>query len=334
MSLFKRKDKDGFPYYGYEFTRNGKRYCKTFLGLSKDEVAAKEANHKLAIRNGITLEEPNTLVHSYSVGVERFKEHANNYYTRPEECLYVLDSFAEIVGDKNLDEIELSDIKEYIKLRKGQVKNSTINRELNTIRKLFSVAVSENLILNNPCKDLKYLRIDNPPERYLGKEEQRQLLKVCSEIMQNIIIFALYTGMRENELLSLKWEDINFKENYLIARETKNNEPREIPMSFPVLEVLKKLPRLTGFVFTNPKTMTRYKNVYSNFTRAVERSRIKHITFHQLRHTTASRLNEIGVDVVTIQRILGHKSIKTTMKYLHNSNKSMVNAMKMLGESY
>lgn len=172
MSLFKRKDKDGFPYYGYEFTRKGKRYCKTFLGLSKDEVAVKEANHKLAIRNGITLEEPNTLVHSYSVGVERFKEHANNYYTRPEECLYVLDSFAEIVGDKNLDEIELSDIKEYIKLRKGQVKNSTINRELNTIRKLFSVAVSENLITNNPCKDLKYLRIENPSERYLGKEEQ------------------------------------------------------------------------------------------------------------------------------------------------------------------
>lgn len=140
--------------------------------------------------------------------------------------------------------------------------------------------------------------------------------------------------MRENELLSLKWEDINFKENYLIARETKNNEPREIPLCQPVNYVLKKLPKLTEFVFTNPKTMTRYKNVYSNFTRAVERSRIKHITFHQLRHTTASRLNEIGVDVVTIQRILGHKSIKTTMKYLHNSNKSMVNAMKKLGESY
>lgn len=81
----------------------------------------------------------------------------------------------------------------------------------------------------------------------------------------------------------------------------------------------------------NPHTGDRYQDVYCNFKRAVKKSRIDHITFHQLRHTTASRLNELGIDIITIKEISGHANIKTTQRYTHNRNEDKIRAMRKLG---
>ena len=80
----------------------------------------------------------------------------------------------------------------------------------------------------------------------------------------------------------------------------------------------------------SPETGTRYKDIHSTFDRAVKRSKIPHITFHKLRHTTASRLNEMGIDIVTIQKMLDHSDIKTTMRYTHNAKSSIDNAIMAL----
>lgn len=317
-------------YYGYAFMFERKRYSHTFKGLSKDDVATKEMEHKLALKKKLSYI-ANLTVHTWEDAVYDFKIYANGHYTRPTECMYIIDAFSKIVSGMALKDIKLKHLEAYVSSRKGKVKPSSINRELNTIRKVFSLAVDNDLIEKNPCRKLDNLRIDNPPERFLSKEEEEQLLKVCSPIMQMIIKTAIYSGMRKHELLSLKWVDINFDEKYLIARETKNNTPREIPLCEPLIEVLKSIPRISEYVFVNPVTLDRYKDVYSNFRRAVLRSKIPHITFHQLRHTTASRLNELGVDIATIQEILGHANINTTRNYTHSSRENKINAMNLLG---
>lgn len=317
-------------YYGYNFMYKGERYCRSFKGLSKDEVATKEMEHKLALKKNIPYIDT-SIIHTWEEAVEDFKKYAEGHYTRPTECMYVIDEFSKIVKGMNIKDIKLKHFEEYITNRKGVVKASSINRELNTLRKVFSLALDNDLIDKNPCNKLENLRIENPPERYLQKDEEVKLLKVCSPIMQFIIKTAIYSGLRKTELLSLKWIDVNFNENYLIARETKNNTVREVPLCEPIIKILKSIPKLGEYVFTNPNTMGKYKDVYSNFSRAVIKSKIPHITFHQLRHTTASRLNELGVDIVTIQEILGHASITTTRKYTHNSRASKISAMNLLG---
>lgn len=308
----------------------GKRYCRSFKGLSKDEVRTKEMEHKLALKKNLPYIETN-VVHTWEEAVEDFKKYAEGHYTRPTECMYVVDSFSKIVKGMALKDIKLKHFEEYITSRKGAVKASSINRELNTLRKVFSLAVDNELIEKNPCSKLDNLRIENPPERFLQKDEEIQLLKACTPTMQSIIKTAIYSGLRKNELLSLKWIDVNFRENYLIARETKNNTTREVPLCEPIIKILKDIPKIGEYVFTSPRTREKYKDVYSNFSRAVIRSKIPHITFHQLRHTTASRLNELGVDIVTIQEILGHANISTTRKYTHNSRANKINAMGLLG---
>lgn len=263
--------------------------------------------------------------------VKDFKDYAYTHYVNPSACMYVIRLFSEIVHDMPLRDIKLRHIEQYIQQRKELVKASSINREINTIRKVFSLAVDNDILDLSPCRKAKTLRVYNNPVRYLAKEEEIRLLSVCSPFMQHLIKVALYTGMRKNEILSLQWDDINFRSRFLLARETKNNKVREIPMCNQLIKVLKEIKRQSIYVFTNPETGTRYQDIYCTFRRAVYKSRIKHITFHQLRHTTASRLNELGVDIVTIQEILGHASIKTTMRYTHNRRESKIRAMDLLG---
>lgn len=327
MALFEHEN----GYYGYNFMYKGKRHCHTFKGLKKEEVATKEMEHKLALKKNIPFTVA-LIVHTWEEAVNDFIKYAKGHYTRPDDCMYIINAFSKIVKGMNLNDIKLKHIEEYISSRKGIVKASSINRELNTIRKVFSLALDNDLIEKNPCRKLKNLRIENPPERILSKDEEDKLLKVCSPTMKAIIEVDLLSGLRKQELLCLMWVDINFEEKYLIARNTKNNKTREVPLCDELIEILKNIPRIGEYVFMNPKTMERYQDVRSNFDRAVKRSGIPPISFHKLRHTTASRLNELGVDLPTIQEILGHSNINTTRVYTHNSSSNKVNAMQKLGK--
>lgn len=318
-------------YYGYSFMYKGQRYHKTFKGLSKVEVEALETVHKSElIKNGYDIAQKK--VHYLEEIIKDFKEYAQAHYTRPNEFDYVIKMFLKIVGNKNVEQITLADFEKYVNYRLKKVKNSTINREMDVIRRIFSIAVDNNKLKVNPCKKLKDLRIENPPERYLTKDEEVKLLAVCNPLMKAIIITAIHTGMRENELLSLKWEDVFFDEGYLIARNTKNNKPRKLPITETLNKELRQIMHISEYVFTCPTSLTKYKDISSTFDRAVKRAKIPHISFHKLRHTTASRLNEMGVDIVTIQKILDHQDIKTTMLYTHNSSDSITNAFVKLNQ--
>lgn len=325
MTTYKHKN----GYWGYYFMCNGKRICRTFKGLSREEVEKLEIIHKAELiktGHGVIRKQ----VYYLEKLIADFKEYTKANYTRPEEFDYVIDKFYKLIGNKNIEQITISDFEKYINTRIGKVKNSSINRELDIIRRIFSLAIENKLLKVNPCENLKKLRIENPPERYLTKDEEQKLLAQCNPIMKAIVIIALHTGMRQNEILSMRWEDVFLDENYLIARNTKNNKPRKLPITPTLKKELGNLPHLSEFVFTSPTTMTRYKDVKTSFKRAVKRAGIPHITFHKLRHTTASRLNEAGVDIVTIQQILDHADVKTTMRYTHSSSASMSNAFQVL----
>ncbi|MCM1264878.1 MAG: site-specific integrase [Candidatus Gastranaerophilales bacterium] len=325
MSVFKHKN----GYYGYNFMYKGQRYCRTFKGLGSDEIAKLETIHKAElIKTGYDITKKQ--VYNLSELITDYKEHRKAHYTRPDEFDYVIDEFYKLVGNKDVEQITVSDLEKYINSRLGKIKNSSINREVDNIRRIFSLAVENKRISVNPCSALKKLRIENPPERYLTKEEETKLLAACNPIMKAIIITALHTGMRQNKILSLKWQDVFFEEDYLIALNTKNNKSRKLPLTTTLKTELQKLPKLSEYVFTSRVTGTRYTDVKTSFKRAVERSGIAYITFHQLRHTTASRLNEAGVDIVTIQKILDHADLKTTLRYTHNSSASITNAFEVL----
>lgn len=330
MSVYKDKRTNSWC---YKFVYKWVQYHRCFKGATKDEVIGFECVAKSELRkSNYDIASDN---HNYTLSqiIAEYKEFRANNYARPEEFDYVIDKFYSLIGNKIAEQITLADLEKYRSYRKGKVKNSTINREMDNIKRVFSLAFENKRIRFNPCSELKKLKIENPNKRFLTKDEEEKLLKVANPTMKVMIILALNTGMRVGEILNLKWEHIFFKLNYLVALNPKNGKPRKILLNKTLKAELENLPKISEYVFSNPITKTKYKNIKKTFSRTVERAGIPHITFHELRHTTASRLNEKGVDILTIKEILDHADLKTTQQYTHTPRKNILDAVNIL-ETY
>lgn len=331
MSVSKDK-KTG--YYQYEFMYKGVRYHRRFKNASYDEVVGYEAIARAELRkSGYDISE--NKVYVLSEIIEDFKTYSKNNYVDSENIKSaerIADNFYKLIGNKPAEQVTINDLEKYRAQRKDEVKASSINREMNYIKRIFSLARSNKKIRFNPCDDLKPLRIQNPTKRFLTKEEEKKLLKVANPIMKAIIIVAIHTGMREGEIRNLKWADVFMKQKFLIALNTKNGKPRKLLITPQMEKELKKLPRLGEYVFMNPVTKKPYVDFISTFLRTVKNAKIPHITFHELRHTTASRLNELGVDLITIQEYLDHADARTTQQYIHNPKKNILDAVKRLSQ--
>ena len=126
--------------------------------------------------------------------------------------------------------------------------------------------------------------------------------------------------MRKREILDLKWEDIDFHREIIFVKNTKNNEWREIPMNKVLVETLKNVKKHldSDYVFCNIIGRP-FGNVRKSFDSALRLSGIKDFLFHDLRHTFASHLVMSGADLITVKELLGHKSIRMTLRYAHLS---------------
>ena len=329
MSVSKDK-KTG--YYQYEFMYKGVRYHRRFKDASYNEVIGFEAIARAELRKtGYDIAKDN---HNFMLSeiVADYKIYIKNNYSRPKEAALIIDNFYKLIGNKPAEQITINDLEKYRNIRKDKIKASSINREMDNIKRCFSLAKTNKKIRFNPCDDLKKLRIENPTKRYLTKDEENKLLSAANSIMKAIIIIALHTGMRCSEIKNLKWTDVFLKEKYLIALNTKNGKPRKLLITPQMEDEIKKLPKIGEFVFMNPITKEPYKEFKTTFQRTVQRAGIPHITFHELRHTTASRLNEIGVDLSTIQEYLDHADARTTQRYIHKPKKNILDAVQRLAE--
>ena len=160
----------------------------------------------------------------------------------------------------------------------------------------------------------------NTRVRYLEEEEIKKLYKTCAEHLKPIVIVALNTGMRKEEILSLKSKDVDFRSRIISILDTKNGESRELPMNdivYRTLLAVEKLPD-SRWVFCK-KNGERYGNIRKAFEGARKRAGIVDFRFHDLRHTFASHLVMAGVDLRTVQELLGHKSFEMTLRYAHLS---------------
>jgi len=151
---------------------------------------------------------------------------------------------------------------------------------------------------------------------------------------------ALNTGMRLGELTAVEWKDIDFKCTVIHVdnkkeHHTKNYEPRTIPMNEQLMAVLRRLPRrLDSPLVFQRKNGEKFAKMRTSFENAVKRSGIAHVRFHDLRHTFASHLVMAGVDIRTVQELLGHKDIRMTMRYSHLAPDHMKNAVRILDSHY
>ena len=221
--------------------------------------------------------------------------------------------------------------------RENGTKPSTLNRELNTIKAMFNKAVAWGALTDNPAKTVKKFRESRKQIRYLSKEEARALLMAADAHMKPVIETFLLTGLRRGELIHLTWADIDFKNKILSVQakgdwQPKDYETRHIPMTPRLAEILQNHPRKGDpFVFVNRQGQSLDPDVLSHdFLKLVRSRGIKGVSVHTLRHSFASHLVMSGADLYTVQKLLGHSSIKTTEIYAHLAPDYLKAAMQRL----
>ncbi len=202
---------------------------------------------------------------------------------------------------------------------------ATVNNHLRVLSKILSLAVDAELIPSNPCFRVRKFRPNNRRLRVLSIKEEGRLFGQLKEnhLLKRIVLVALHTGLRRGEIFNLQWADVDFSRNRLIVRKTKTSTERFVPMNTTVRKLLFAIHQTEGYVFPSPRTGGKLFDLKKSFRKAVDDAGIKNFRFHDLRHTFATRLSDNGVDVVVLQRILGHSDVRTTMIYTHAADEAM-----------
>jgi len=188
---------------------------------------------------------------------KRYMEHAKankRSWSRDEQMLGHLKGF--LGAERQLAEITASDIEGYKLNRKAKVSGSTVNRELALLKRMFNLAISWDLYLDlNPFRKVKFFREINIGLRFVTPGEEERLLRNASPYVQDIVLFALNTGLRIGEIYGLQWANVDLEKNLLNVFAPKTQKTRTVPINDVARKVLEywSLGRGTNSFSTIPK---------------------------------------------------------------------------------
>ncbi len=189
----------------------------------------------------------------------------------------------------------------------------------------------------SPFERIRIDKFNNKVERWLTSEEEKRLLEVSPVWLREIIIFALNTGMRQGEILSLQWPQVDLSRRTATLLETKNKEIRTVPLNQTVCEMLSvkgKIRHISGYVFTSQAgTKIDARNLLRSFYIARKEAKLEDVRFHDLRHSFATRLVQAGIDLYVVKELLGHKTITMTMRYAHHYAESLRHGVDILDKA-
>lgn len=193
---------------------------------------------------------------------------------------------------------------------------NTIRLELAVISNLFNLAKTEWGFesLRNPTENVRTPKLPSGRSRRVSDKEIELLIKHTDSIaLPSIIKIALETGMRRGEIANLEWRYIDLKKRILLIPDTKNGEARTIPLTTSCVAILKSIPRnINGRVFN----MT--DNAISRaFLRVRLRCGLRDLHFHDLRHEAVTRFFEMGLNMMEVSAISGHKTLQMLKRYTH-----------------
>jgi integrase len=188
------------------------------------------------------------------------------------------------------------------------LKESTVNRGLSVLRHILYWAVDEQLIAANPLTRLRMARERRIRRQVLSVAEEQMLLGVAKGHLHAMTVAALDTGMRRGEITGQRWEDIDFSRKLLFVTRSKTpeGESREIPLTNRLHELLLKSHQPEGLIIAyRGKPVRIVKRAWKN---ALKNAQIRHVRFHDLRHTFNTRLMEAGVMQEVRMALMGHSS--------------------------
>lgn len=247
-------------------------------------------------------------------------------------------------ADKPLAKISTFDVERYKKHRlEENAANGTINRELAALSHLFSKSVEWKWVNHKPAT-IKRLEEDSGRITYLTTEQIDRLIKAAiSDQFHQLypfIVIGLETSLRRSEILSIKLEDIDTDKQIIYIPQSKTGS-REQPITAHLADFLKSYidaaPDDQIWFFPSAKSKTGHTvNIEKPWKRVVLAAGLDpaHVVRHTLRHTAITHLVQAGVDLPTVKRISGHKTLAMVERYSHQNGEHIKAAMDKLDARY
>jgi len=229
------------------------------------------------------------------------------------------------LGEIKVVNLTKGHLEQFCKDRKLVVKDGTIKSELMLVKRIFRVA-SDRWNYGIPFDAFHGIELPSthkPRTRRALQEELSTLIsntdKQRNKYISTIIQFAVETGMRRLEILKLKWNDVNLETGIASLYDTKNGDDRHIPLTKTAIQLLSNLTQSSEFVFPISANCLRLA-----WERCRNKSNIKGLRFHDLRHEAVSRFFEMGLSVPEVALISGHKDVRQLFRYTHLKPESLI----------
>jgi len=241
--------------------------------------------------------------------------------------VYILSKFKEVIGDLYIQNLSTRHLDEYIShiLATG-VSRNTANTHIRHLKAIFSKAVEWEFVKEHPFRRYKLLKVQQKPPVFLLPNQVDKVLQVIdSPEWQFIFKLFVYTGMRLSEVANLQWRDVDLQRGVITVRKAKNYQTRVIPIHPKLKEELESRYPAIGKVVGYHKDY-----IYHRLKEYFRKAGFPELRVHDLRHTFASLMVMSGVDLKTVQELLGHRDYRTTEIYAHLAPEHLHDAIKKL----
>ncbi len=346
--------RNGKTRYYIRITSNGKKgYVQGFSTTSKKEALAKKKEVEKDVvsnrnSNSITIVKPEIETFP-GTSVKNYFEnyiHENKYkwasttikhYTK---FVKVWLEFCEKNNLMLLSEVKAIHIDSFKNLLfQKSFKTNNVNHYIKFVKSVFRRAFEYDVVTYDLAKKIKLERVKDSTQT--KPFDPKMLDEVISLINSKYswylpcFTFGIYTGMREGEIAALRWDWINFNDNVIVipASLTKARYERVVPIHPKLLEILQNIQRFDdGFVFRNSKNTPITACVISHtFTKIKKKLSLpKEIKFHSLRSTFITKAIKSSGNIVAVQKIVGHRSLEVTQRYVDSFLEDKITAMNSL----
>ncbi|HIJ95050.1 MAG TPA: site-specific integrase [Desulfuromonadales bacterium] len=220
---------------------------------------------------------------------------------------------------------------------------STVNRYLAALSHVFTRAVKTwRWIDKTPFTQIEKETEPKGRVRYLSDDERNRLLDACkssdNKHLYLIVLLAIATGARKNEIMGLSWENVSFDLKRIILIDTKNGDTRAVPLAGEAFKLLKehsKVRRIdTPLVFPRPGAKGKEESmaIRRAWDNAIVTAKIDNFRFHDLRHSCASYLAMNGASMAEIAAVLGHRTLEMAKRYAHISEQHTLSVIEKMNQ--
>jgi integrase len=257
----------------------------------------------------------------------------------------IFNDLIKVIGNKSLNEVTVLDVERFKSEKSKNGALSSTNLSLRFLKASFNKAINWNLTQTNPFTKVKQFKIPEKKKQFIQDHEIKLLLDNCTHpVLKNIIFLGIYTGMRQEEILNSKWEDVNFNDGFITIKNTSNFRTKSgkirnvviVPELKDMLLSIKSInDKPCDLIFKdengNKMSACWMSHLFKRLVRQLNLPEQYH--FHSMRHTFASTLIKNNVPLPYVQSLLGHADIQTTINsYTHiipEHLKQSVNSIKM-----